>query len=136
MEKTVTIEGLPSQEPGQRDNGKTYSIRPMKAYDGQKWVLKAMLALAKVGVEIKEELLQSISFEDLMDPSLSPLIGNLDPDEAMELIDGLLKCVSFLPSVPNAKPVPIPTGDEVYIQEIKTRNRLAREVWEFHRAFF
>ncbi len=136
LPKTVTIPGTKSDAPGQRDNGKTYVIFPMKAFDGQSWVVESLLALAKAGIPISEDLLQSVSFEALIDPSLSPALGLVDPDDANKAINGLLACVKFLPPKDNAQPVAIPPGDSVYIEEIKTRFFLAREVWNYHRDFF
>ena len=50
----LTIPGTRSEEPGERDNGKTFVLTEMDAYTGQDWALRALLALAASGVNLPD----------------------------------------------------------------------------------
>jgi hypothetical protein len=50
----LTIPGVRSEKPGERDNGKTFVLTEMDAYRGQDWALRLLLAMAASGVQLPE----------------------------------------------------------------------------------
>ena len=50
----LTIPGVRSEKPGERDNGKTFVLTEMDAYRGQDWALRTLLALAASGAVLPE----------------------------------------------------------------------------------
>ena len=50
----LTIPGVRSEEPGERDNGKTFILTEMNAYQRQDWALRALLALAASGAQLPD----------------------------------------------------------------------------------
>jgi hypothetical protein len=52
--ETLTIPGVRSETPGDRDNGKIFILTEMDAYNGQDWALRALLALAASGATLPD----------------------------------------------------------------------------------
>jgi hypothetical protein len=112
-----------------RDKGKVFQITEMPASKAEKWALRALLALAKSGVEIPE---------DAMDSGVAALLGigikallRVNFVDAEPLLDELFDCVKFVPSQDITR---ILVEDDT--EEIATRIKLRKEVIVLHMSFF
>ena len=112
-----------------RDKGKVFQITEMPGSKAEKWALRALLALAKSGVEIPE---------DAMDSGVAALLGigikallRVNFVDAEPLLDELFDCVKFVPSQDITR---ILVEDDT--EEIATRIKLRKEVIVLHMSFF
>lgn len=121
--KTVTItnEG--------RDLGKNYKLTEMPVAKGEKWAARALLALAKAGVEVPDN---ADGMSGLAGFGLSS-IEKLDWADVEPLMDEMLTCIKFAPSAGITRDLMLDAGD---VEEISTLFTLRKEILALHFDFF
>jgi hypothetical protein len=112
-----------------RDKGKVFQITEMPASKAEKWALRALLALAKSGVEIPEDVMDS-GVAALLEIGIKALL-RVNFVDAEPLLDELFDCVKFVPSQDITR---ILVEDDT--EEIATRIKLRKEVIVLHMSFF
>lgn len=124
--------------PPNRDHGKRFRIREMAALRAEKWAARALLALAKSGAQLPENLGQA-GMAGLAVAGLRAL-QNLDWADAEPLLDEMMSCVSIMPDERHPeldRPLVIGSqyeGDDV--EELSTYIELRQKVFEIHTSFF
>ena len=119
-----------------RDQGKTFLITEMSADQAERWALRAGFVLMNTGVDLPE-LDGGISMADLSQMGLQTLIGafsKVSYDQAEPLLNEMLSCVQIIPD-PNKKDVSRALIDSD-IEEVSTRLKLRKAVWDLHVDFF
>lgn len=110
-----------------RDNGKTFRITEMPASQAEKWAIRALLAVAKSGVELPDGAMQGgmrvIAYLGLQ------ALTNLHFEDADPLLDEMFACIQIV----EPKIVRALTEDD--IEEVRTRVNLRKEVFELHLGF-
>jgi hypothetical protein len=111
-----------------RDQGKSYVITEMPATAGQRWALRAFLALARNGIQVPDNVKEQglAAFAKLG----FQLIASLPFEEADYLFDELMACVQMNPSGSITRKL-----REDDIEEIMTRFTLCKEVFALHVDF-
>lgn len=130
MARKVTVYTVPVVEDD-RDSGKRFVITEMPATKGQRWALRAFLALAKNGIEIPEEV-KELGMAGMAKYGLG-LIARLPYEDAESLMDELMDCVTVQPN-PN-KPEIVRALIEQDVEEIATRFKLTAEAFKLHVNF-
>ncbi len=132
----LTIPGVRSEAHGERDNGKTFILKEMDAYNGQDWALRALLALAASGVEIPQGAMQG-GWATLAGFGVMALLrapyGALKP-----LLDEMLGQVKYEHVDTKGKPTqpqPLIFGENCQIEEIKTFLVLHKALFQLHAGF-
>lgn len=123
---TITSEG--------RDKGKTFILTEMPADQGERWALKALLALTNTGAAIPEEALGA-GMAGLAAVGVQAL-GMLNATQVQPLLDELWPtCVRIVP--PNEKLLPqeIISGINSQIEEVKTRTEIYWALFKLHTGF-
>lgn len=113
-----------------RDKGKEFILTEMPCEQGERWALRALLALTNTGAAVPEEAL-SAGMAGLAAVGIEAL-GMLQADRVQPLLDELWpSCVQYVHSakVPPRQPM---AGD---IEEISTRMRIYRELLKLHTGF-
>lgn len=129
--KTVVV-----QDEG-RDKGKIFIIREAPAARAERWATRALLALARSGVDLPEGAASSgwagmayVGFQAL---------SKLSFDEVQPLLDEMWECVTIQPDARNTITRPLfwgnPDGDGADIDEITTMLMLRAEVFSLHANF-
>lgn len=117
-----------------RDKGKVFEITELPAMQGEKWAMRAFLALAKSGIDLPEDFgsggmaaIALVGFKAL---------GNVAFADAESLMDEMFTCVDLLPDPSNpqvkrngAKLLP----DD--IEEVATLLFLRKRIFELHTRF-
>lgn len=130
MARKVIIYTVPAKE-GDRDSGKRFVVTEMPATQGQRWALRAFLALARNGVQIPDEV-KELGMAGMAKFGLE-LLAKLPYEEAETLMDDLMDCVTIKP---NAADPTIERGlIEEDVEEISTRFRLTAEAFKLHVNF-
>jgi hypothetical protein len=113
-----------------RDQGKVFVLREMPASQAEKWAARALLALAKSGVEIPDDAAQaglagvaSIGFQ---------AFGGLSWELAEPLLDEMFDCVKIQPGDNAAVTRKLIEDD---IEEVATRLKLRMALFELHTGF-
>ena len=112
-----------------RDKGKVFQITEMPASKAEKWAFRALLALAKSGVDIPDDVMYS-GVAALLGIGVKALL-RVNFVDAEPLIDELFDCVKFVPSQDITR---ILVEDDT--EEIATRIKLRKEVIVLHMSFF
>lgn len=135
---TVTIEGTRSEEPGCRDNGKTFIVSEMSALAGEHWSSRILKLVLESGVALPEGVDENSGAAGLAQLTASELVAFApfmtllqDP----EVDAGTWPCIKYL-HAPGHPPQPIAQGDACQIEEIATITRLRIEVLKMHTGFF
>ncbi|OYV47980.1 MAG: hypothetical protein B7X10_03770 [Burkholderiales bacterium 21-58-4] len=118
---TITSEG--------RDLGKNFKLTEMPVAKGEKWAARALLALAKAGVEVPED---ADGMAGLAGFGLSS-IDKLDWNDIEPLLDEMLGCIKYVPSAGVERALMLEAGD---IEEITTLFTLRKEILALHFDFF
>lgn len=124
-EKTITI------LDANRDQGKVFHIIEMPAFQAEKWAVRALLAMARSGIELPEGI-EHAGLAGLATVSLRAMAG-VSFAEAEPLMDEMLGCVTFQP---DPKQPAVRRGlVETDIEEITTLVKLRAEALELHLGF-
>jgi hypothetical protein len=127
MRKTATV----TVDLDGRDNGKQFLLTEMPASQGEKWAMRAMLALTKSGVDVPEEVMAS-GWAGIAILGIKSLAG-VSFGEAEPLMDEMFRCVQFIPNPANPSVIRPLIEDD--IDEIATRAWLRGEVLHLHTGF-
>lgn len=120
VDVTITADG--------RDAGKTFRITELSASAAEDWAIRALMAIARGGVEIPDGIPQSLAGIAIL--GFKALAG-MDPTIAKPLLDEMMSCVQVLTSSGVAR-----RPMEEDIEEVATRMQLRKEVFEVHTGFF
>lgn len=123
--KEVTIDN-----PDSRDNGKTYLLKEMSPPKAEKWAMKALLLIARSGINI-DPVRPNMGLMGLAAVSSLPLITfpELEP-----LMDEMMECVSIVPKGKDARKLMFSGGDSD-IEDVATFTRLRKDLLELHLGF-
>ena len=132
--KTLTLPGIRAERLHERDNGKTFVISEMGAYDGQDFAVRAILALSRSGAQLPEGALTG-GWDVLASFAFSALLG-ANYGELRPLLDEMLACVGYqhAPKIPLQAVTPDGAGN-CPVEEITTYLTLYKAVWEHHTGF-
>lgn len=130
--ETLTLPGVRSEAPGERDNGKTFILTEMDAYAAQDWALRALLALAASGVTLPDGALAT-GMAGLAGFGVTALLqapyGALKP-----LLDEMLRQAVYQHD-PKHPGQPIKPGPNCVVEEIKTFLTLQIALVKLHTGF-
>lgn len=115
-----------------RDQGKVFFITEMPASQSEKWAFRAIAALAKSGVELPDDV-QTMGMAAIAAMGFQALAG-INFADAEPLLDEMMACVEIVPE-PSKAQVRRPLI-ETDAEEVLTRLRLRRAVFELHTGFF
>lgn len=110
-----------------RDNGKTFRITEMPAAQAEKWAMRALLALARSGTDLGDDMAAG-GMRTLAVVGLRSLVS-LSFDEAEPLLDEMMGCAKIV----EKEIVRDLTEDDV--EEVRTRIMLRKEILELHTGF-
>lgn len=119
--------------PDNRDSGRSFLITEMAADRAERWATRAVLALAKAGVDIGEGG-ENAGMAALAVAGFRAM-GGLDPETLEPLLAEMFTCVRYVPTAHGAAPQPIMDGDNSQIEEVSTRFALRMEVFKLHTGF-
>lgn len=128
----VKIEDL----SGNRDSGKAFLVTEMSAYDAEKWALRAGFALMNAGVDIPE-LEDGVSMQNLAALGMKAMMDALQGvtyEQAEPLLNDMMECVQIIPDPSKADVVRSLIDSD--IDEVSTRLKLRKAVWDLHVDFF
>ncbi len=111
-----------------RDVGKTFLITEMPASQAERWAMKALLAVARAGIDLPVGLYEQGSMRTLAVLGLQA-VTSIQFEEAEPLLDEMMKCVQIV----EQKATRDLTEDD--IEEVRTRLLLRRKVLELHVGF-
>jgi len=122
--KIVTIEAEG------RDQGKVFVLREMPASQAEKWAMRALLSVARSGIDIGQAAGQGMQGIAIM--GVSALLA-ASWEDAEPLLDEMMACIQIKPDPSNPNVVRPLIEDD--IEEVQTRIYLRREVLELHVGF-
>jgi len=120
---TITDEG--------RDCGKVFRLTEMSAHQGEKWAMRALLALMGERVDIPKGF-EKKGMSGLAEVGLK-MFASLKWETAEPLIDEMMQCVQFIPDP--AKPQIVRKLFPEDVEEIATYIKLRSEVLNLHVGF-
>lgn len=121
-----------------RDKGKMFTITEMPPSQAEKWAFRALLALAKSGVEVPDDI-ASAGLAGVAALGIKAFSG-LRFEDAEPLLDEMFAMISFIPDA--SRPAikrgyggvgPLIDDD---IEEVMTRLTLRKELFSLHTGFF
>jgi hypothetical protein len=121
---TVTDEG--------RDKDKVFVITEMSASQAESWAIRALLALMNEGTQLPEGFDQ-MGMAGMAEVGVRAL-SNLRWETAKPLLDEMFACVKIMPDP--KKPKVVRDLEENDIEEVVTRFKLRKEVFNLHAGFF
>ena len=132
MRKSITV--TISSEG--RDKGKTFVVKEMSADQGERWAMRALLALTNAGVQLPDGAAEA-GMAGIAAAGIEAL-GKLQFAAVEPLLEEMWECVQYQP--PDVKGKKLPTqnifsGDGSQIEEIATRMQLRMEVLKLHVNF-
>jgi hypothetical protein len=120
-----------------RDKGKVFIITEMPALKAERWAIRALLALARSGVELPDDAARG-GMAALAHAGLKAL-HNLAFEEAKPLLDEMWSCVTIVPNPRNIevfRPLVMNEMEGDDIEEIGTIWVLRERVFRLHSDFF
>jgi hypothetical protein len=134
---TITRDNAPSVDG--RDDGKSFLITEMPAFQAEKWATRATLALIpRLTREISEEVAEQIAVNPGMLPleRVGLLLGSIQFPETQALMDEIFEaCVQILPDPQRPLPRAINLGGSQDIFEVATLSYLRSEALSLHSNF-
>lgn len=112
-----------------RDKGKQFLVTEMSASQAENWAIKAILAVGNAGIEIPDNL-ASQGMAGLMAVGYMNLL-KIPFEAAKPLLDEMMSCVQIIPSANVKRPL-----IEDDIEEVQTRLKLRKAIWDLHMDFF
>jgi hypothetical protein len=126
MRRTAEVT-ISSEDPNNRDAGKTFLLTEMSAAKAEKWAARALLALTNAGIEVPEEL-ENAGIAAIAMMGVQALSG-LSFNQAEPLMDEMFECIQI------KEPAITRRLTEDDIEEISTRLFLRGEVLSLHLGF-
>ncbi|OIQ97217.1 hypothetical protein GALL_207710 [mine drainage metagenome] len=114
-----------------RDRGKQFLLREMPASQAEKWAFRALLALARAGIDLPDDPAEA-GLPEIARIGLAAL-GGMAFDDAEPLMDEMMACVQAVPD-PSRPAIRRPLIEDD-IEEVSTRLVLRREVFQLHVGF-
>lgn len=131
--KTLTVTIPPAEEGSEnRDAGKVFLLTEMPASEGERWGIRALLALGRAGIEIPDGLANA-GMAGVHEMGGLRLGGALHAEDVEPLMDDMMACIQRVPDP--AKPDIVRALVESDIEEVGTRLRLRGEVMNLHLGF-
>lgn len=131
--KTITIPGELRDEPGFRDNGKTFLLTEMASRPAEKWADRAFLALAHSKADLPSGRGRGMAWIE----QVQRLAGHIHFPELEPLMDEIMACVQRIEGGTGFMRPLIDMGIEGDdIEEVATRHLLRSEVINLHVGFF
>jgi hypothetical protein len=127
------VEKLTMPDTAGRDAGKTFVLTEMAADQGERWALRALLALTNTGVELPDGAAES-GFAGIAAAGLQAL-GKLPYEVLDPLLTDMWACVKY-EHKPGAPLQSIIEGENSQIEEVATRFELRLAVLKLHMGFF
>lgn len=115
-----------------RDQGKVFVLTEMPSSQGERWAMRALLALARSGVDVPDNLMQA-GWAGIAALGVRAF-GGMSFHDAEPLLEEMMRCVVIQPDPAQAKMTRQLV--ETDIEEIATRLRLRMEVFRLHSDFF
>jgi len=115
-----------------RDQGKTFLLREMSASQAEDWAVRVILAAARGGVEIPDDIAQA-GLAGVAAMGLK-MLGGMRFEDAKPLLDEMFSCIQIVPDP--AKPQVVRYLIEDDVEEVVTRLKLRKEVFALHTDFF
>jgi hypothetical protein len=114
-----------------RDQGKRFLLTEMPTSVGERWALRAFMAMVQSGVDLPE----GIEFSGLVGLATIALksLSAIPYTEAEPLLAEMMECVQIIPDP--SRPMVYRPLIEDDIEEIATRFKLRSEVIELHTGF-
>jgi hypothetical protein len=132
LTERLTIPGVRQEAHGERDNGKTFVLTEMDAYNGQRWATRALQALGSSGMHIDPEQLKG-GFAALAGLAFVGLL-RANSDVIQGLLDEMLMCAKY--EHQQGQPLQsILPGPKCCVEEIKTFYTLQRALFVLHTGF-
>lgn len=113
-----------------RDYGKVFVLREMPASQAEKWAMRALLSVARSGIDIGQAAGQGMQGIAMM--GVSALLA-ANWEDAEPLLDEMMGCIQVQPDPSNPHVVRPLIEDD--LEEVWTRIYLRREVLEMHVGF-
>ncbi|WP_342111641.1 hypothetical protein [Methylobacterium sp. SI9] len=126
--KRITV---PSDDPNNRDAGKTFLLTEMDAEQAEDWGIRALLALTAAGAEIPDDF-EGAGMAGIAAMGVQALQG-LKYDDVKPLWQQMFECVQICPDPRNLQLARALVPDD--IEEISTRLMLRKEIVELHVNF-
>lgn len=117
-----------------RDKSKVFVITELPARQAQRLATRAFIAMARAGIEIPEEISQ-LGVAGIIQIGIQTL-ARMSFEEADAISNELLACVQIRPSPSVTRPLIDNSSEGDDIEEVATRFRLIKEVYELHTSFF
>lgn len=117
-----------------RDKGKVFVVTELPARQAQRLATRAFIAMARAGIEIPEEISQ-LGVAGIIQIGIQTL-ARMSFEEADAISNELLACVQIRPSPSVTRPLIDHSTEGDDIEEVVTRFRLIKEVYELHTSFF
>lgn len=126
------------EDPASRDSGKVFVLKEMPAAVAERWATRALLALARSGIDLPENIagagwagIAMLGFQAL---------SKMDFADVQPLLDEMWACVSIRPDQRQPEVIrPLmwagPDGEGADIEEISTMIKLRTEVFTLHTGF-
>jgi hypothetical protein len=135
--KDVTIPGTKSDRQGERDNGKTFRITEMSAFDAERWASRVTIALApRLSREVSPEMAAEVEDNPGMGSMgrIFALLGGISFPELEPFLDAIMDCIQIIPGEGNIMPRPL-RRDWEDIEEPETISLLKWEAMNLHLGF-
>lgn len=114
-----------------RDQGKIFVLKEMPAEQAEKWAGRAILALAKSGVEVPDDV-AAAGLAGVASVGIKAF-GGIAWDMAEPLLDEMFTCVTIQPNVDKPQITRRLVEDD--IEEVATRLKIRIALFELHTGF-
>lgn len=115
-----------------RDKDKAFFITEQPSAQAEEWAFRVFMAMAKGGAQLPDNV-QEQGFAGLMLMGLRSLLAGISFDDAKPLLDEMMSCVQVIPNPAQPQIMrPLIAED---IEEVTTRLRLRKEVFDLHTNF-
>lgn len=112
-----------------RDQGKTFRITEMPAYQGEEWGIRVLLALTRAGADVPDP---KMGLAGVKMAGLQAMAG-LSFSDLKPLLDEMMECVVAVPNKGDSSVTRKLVDDDT--EEVTTRLRLRAEVFNLHTDF-
>ena len=119
---------IPDVKGFERDKGKSFHIKEMSADAAEAWAIRALLALARGGAEVPDEV-QNAGMAGVAEYGIR-LFKGLSYEDAKPLLDEMFECITVRPDANVERK--LFEGD---IEDVATRLFLRAKVFELHTGF-
>lgn len=115
-----------------RDKGKSFILTEMPAAQGEKWAMRALLAVAHSGIELPDEIDPQMGLAALAVLGIRAL-AKVSWIEAEPLLDEMMACIKMQPDPANPDVIRMFMDEDT--EEVLTRLKLREEIFKLHTGF-